>query len=280
MVTVEITVVTLKGVKRSIIGGGGTIFIYLCSQTVKIYLFTPLVTLILFEGLQAPGAKKNSLEKVWSSARVFSVNISSVLAFRITVSHLKFEKLKCFARNLLFKMAGESLFSLEVVVESVENICVSCYKPMIAFRLLDFPTVVIRSEHQGVFTNEKSYEIQSGKSCLFKMSKELLYERLQNTPLYIMLVDTASENTKLLASTTMSLVNCVRNILANIENNGLDIPAVSGSKGEFPMYNLMGSQVATVNLGYRMFSFGLGITGHVNLSLSKGIKRLEIKEIF
>jgi hypothetical protein len=76
----------------------------------------------------------------------------------------------------------------------------------------------------------------------------------------------------------MSLVNCVRNILANIENNGLDIPAVSGSKGEFPMYNLMGSQVATVNLGYRMFSFGLGITGHVNLSLSKGIKQLEIKE--
>jgi hypothetical protein len=56
----------------------------------------------------------------------------------------------------------------------------------------------------------------------------------------------------------------------------LDVPAVSGmSKGEFPMYNLMGSQVATVKLGYRMFSFGVGITGHVNLSLSKQIKRRE-----
>ena len=177
-------------------------------------------------------------------------------------------------------MAGgeecESLFSLEVIVESVENICVSCYKPAMAFRLLDFPTVVICPERQGLATNEVSCEIQSGKSCLFKMSKEMLCERLQNTPLYIMLVDTSFEKTKLLASTTISLLSCFQNILANIENNGLDVPAVSGmSKGEFPMYNLMGSQVATVKLGYRMFSFGVGITGHVNLSLSKQIKRRE-----
>ncbi|CAB4013565.1 microtubule-associated 10-like [Paramuricea clavata] len=189
--------------------------------------------------------------------------------------------ISAFARiNLLFKMAGgeecESLFSLEVIVETVENICVSCYKPTIAFRLLDFPTVVICPERQGGLSrNEVSYEIQSGKSCLFKMSKEMLCERLENTPLYIMLVDTSFEKTKLLASTTISLLSCFQTILSNIENNGLDVPAVSGSKGEFPMYNLMGSQVATVNLGYRMFSFGVGMTGHVNLSLSKQIKRSE-----
>ena len=178
---------------------------------------------------------------------------------------------------LLFKMAGsksdESLFSLEVIVERVENICVSCYKPSIAFRLLDFPSIVIRSERQELCTNEKTCEINSGKSCLFKMSNELLYERLQSTPLYIMLIDTASAKTKLVASATISLASCFQNILWNIENNGLDIPTVDGSKGEYPMYNLMGSQVATVRLGYRMFSFGIGITGHVDLSLSKQIKR-------
>ena len=181
-------------------------------------------------------------------------------------------------------MAGgqecESLFSLEVVVESVDNILISCYKPAIAFRLLDFPTVVIRSEGRGALTkDEKSLEIQSGKSCLFKISRELLYERLKNTPLYIMLVDTCSTTAKLLASTTISLLNCFQNVLENIERNGLDIPAVSGSVGEFPMYNLMGSQVATVKLRYRIFSFGLVMSGHVNPSLSKRIKRIEKENI-
>lgn len=177
-------------------------------------------------------------------------------------------------------MAGdETLFSLEVIVENIENICVSCYKPAIAVRLLDFPTVVIRSERQELSTSNKtSYKIQSGKSCLFKMGKELLYKRLQNTPLYVMLVDTSSTKTKLLASTTISLVSCFQNILKNIEKNGLDIPAVSGDKGEFIMYNLMGTEVAAIKLGYRMFSFGVGMSGHVNLSLSKQIKPKQVDD--
>lgn len=166
----------------------------------------------------------------------------------------------------------ECLFSLEVIVENVENIRVSCYKPAIAVRFLDFPTVVIRAERQELSTNKTSYEIQSGKSCLFKMDKELLHKRLQNTPLYIMLVDTCSTKTKLLASTTLSLVSCFQNMLIHIEETGLDIPTVSGKKGKFIMYNLMGTEVATIKLGYRMFSFGVGMTGHVNLSLSKQMK--------
>ena len=166
----------------------------------------------------------------------------------------------------------ECLFSLEVIVENVENIRVSCYKPAIAVRLLDFPTVVIRSERQELSTDKTSYEIQSGKSCLFKMDKELLHKRLQDTPLYIMLVDTCSTKTKLLASTTLSLVSCFQNILVHIEESGLDVPTVSGKKGKFIMYNLMGTEVATIKLGYRMFSFGVGMTGHVNLSLSKQMK--------
>ena len=174
---------------------------------------------------------------------------------------------------------GECLFSLEVIVESVENICVSCYKPAIALRLLDFPTVVIRSKRQELSTNKTPYEVQSGKSCLFKMEKELLYKRLQNTPLYVMLVDTSSTKTKLLASTTISLVSCFQNILKNIEESGLDVPAVSGDKGEFIMYNLMGTEVASIKLGYRMFSFGVGMTGHVNLSLSKQMRPKEMNDI-
>ena len=166
----------------------------------------------------------------------------------------------------------ECLFSLEVIVENVENIRVSCYKPAIAVRLLDFPAVVIRSERQELSTEKTSYEIQSGKSCLFKMDKKLLHKRLQDTPLYIMLVDTCSIKTKLLASTTVSLVSCFQNILVHIEESGLDVPTVSGKKGKFIMYNLMGTEVATIKLGYRMFSFGVGMTGHVNLSLSKQMK--------
>ena len=166
----------------------------------------------------------------------------------------------------------ESLFSLEVIVESLDNMNVSCHKPAVAFRLLDFPTVVIRSE-QEFRANETPYEIQSGKSCLFKMNAHFLRDRLRDTPLYIMLVDASFTNIKLLASTTISLVSCFKKIHSNIENNGFDMPAVSGEKGEYEMYNLMGSCVATVTLAFRMFSFGVGITGHVDHSLSKRLKR-------
>ncbi|XP_028410322.1 microtubule-associated protein 10-like [Dendronephthya gigantea] len=172
----------------------------------------------------------------------------------------------------------ESLFSLEVIVENLDNIYVSCRKPAVAFRLLDFPTVVIRSERE-FHANELSYEIQSGKSCLFKMSADILRDRLRDTPLYIMLVDASFTNTKLLASTTISLVSSFQNIRANTENNGFDMPAVSGDKGEYEMYNLMGSCVATVKLAFRMFSFGVGITGHVKQSLSKQIKRKKKESI-
>lgn len=166
----------------------------------------------------------------------------------------------------------QSLFSLEVIVEAVEDVCVSCYEPAIAFRLLDFPTVVIGSKRTVNSTNEISYEIRSGKSCLFKMSKELLYERLLHSPLYLMLIDTSFTKSKLLASTTIPLADCFQNILASVKSNGLDVPAVSGMKGEFVMYNLMGSHVATLKLCYRIFSFGVIISAHMNVSLSEQFK--------
>lgn len=168
-------------------------------------------------------------------------------------------------------MAGptESLFSLEIVVDCVEKSLVSCHAPAIAFRLLDFPTLIIRSdEKESPNYLNGFYPIQSGKSCLFKMSKEMLLSGLQSTPLYIMLVDIAPNKTKLLASTTISLTNCFENVLESIQRNGLDVPAVHSRQGVFELYNLMGTQVGSVKLTYRMFSLGGTINGHVQQCIS------------
>ena len=167
-----------------------------------------------------------------------------------------------------YKMADpESLFSLEVVVETVENVVVSCRAPAIAFRLLDFPTLVIRAEENRRDSTTPGYhKLHSGKSCLFKINKNMLYARLQSTPLYIMLVDIGAENTKLLASTTISLSNCFENVLQSVERNGLEVPAVHGNKGVFELHNLMGTPVAIVKLSYRIYSLGGTINGHVNTS--------------
>lgn len=159
----------------------------------------------------------------------------------------------------------ESLFSLEVIVESVENIVVSSRIPAIAFRLLDFPTLVIRSEENGGSMSPSSYKFNTGKSCLFKINKDKLYTRLQSTPLYVMLVDICAQKTKLLASTTISLYKCFENVWRSIERNGIDVPVVLGNKGVFELYNLMGTPVAMVRLNYRIFSLGGTINGHVNI---------------
>lgn len=164
---------------------------------------------------------------------------------------------------------SQGLFSLEIVVESLENVVGSCHLPGIAFRLLDYPTLVVHSSGRERLNEHREkcpYQIQSGKSCLFKMNPGILYSRLEATPLYIMLIDISTEKARLFGSTTISLLNCFKNILQSIQRNGVDVPAVHGKKKAFELFNLMGTRVAIVKLSYRLFSFGCTINDHLNCS--------------
>ena len=84
-------------------------------------------------------------------------------------------------------MMTETLFSLEIHVESVKNIRLPCKLPALCFRLLDFPTMIIhhvpplRAEklRQKLLLEDREtmldelkdrfghFHFHKGKSCLF-----------------------------------------------------------------------------------------------------------------
>ncbi|XP_062502619.1 microtubule-associated protein 10-like [Corticium candelabrum] len=181
-----------------------------------------------------------------------------------------------------------SLFSIELVVDSVGSVEVPCRLPVVAFRLLDLPTVVIHSaslqqveslrqkmklgsshtrlqlldiqDHHGNFMFGK------GKSCLFKMNFNVLCRHLHATPLYLMLLDVWSSPAHLIGSTSIRLDAVADDLMKYREDNGDSSPGVSGGRGKFPVFNLMGSRVATVDVGYRMYSLGPALATHLQVA--------------
>ena len=110
----------------------------------------------------------------------------------------------------------ESLFSLELVVDQISLPKIVCRFPAVAFRLLDFPTLLIyhvepdlaetirekiskdphyKVPHQLHELQDKygSFPVKKGKSCLFKVPLRILHTHLSNCPLYVMIIDTYPE---------------------------------------------------------------------------------------
>jgi len=74
--------------------------------------------------------------------------------------------------------------------------------PVLAFRLLDFPTQTI----EGVKNKEKSsISFNQGKSCFFEMEINRLKTYLIEEPLYIMLMDTNNGNMRVLGSSRVNI---------------------------------------------------------------------------
>ena len=110
----------------------------------------------------------------------------------------------------------ESLFSLELVVDKISLPKIVCRFPAVAFRLLDFPTLLIyhvepdlaevirdkisKDPHYKVpqqlhelQDKHGDFPVRKGKSCLFKVPLKILHNHLSNTPLYVMVIDTYPE---------------------------------------------------------------------------------------
>ena len=177
----------------------------------------------------------------------------------------------------------ETLFSLEVHVESVEELRVSCKLPAFCFRLLDFPTMIIH--HVSPVDAEKmrqrlcmegkepllhelkdrfgNFQFRKGKSCLFKASIDTLLIQLQTVPLYAMLMDLWPKKPTLVGSTLIPLKKAIDKISADVYDKGVAVPAFFRDEGDFTVYNLMGSSVAKVRLGFRLLSLGGSLIPHI-----------------
>ncbi|XP_064621794.1 microtubule-associated protein 10-like [Lineus longissimus] len=180
----------------------------------------------------------------------------------------------------------DSLFSLEVIVDQLVLPSVTCRFPAVAFRLLDFPTLLVQHVEPELADRIKkkiSIEMQAnlprqlkelqdkngaflvkrGKSCLFKISSETLQIHLSNTPLYVLVIDQFPETPKLVASCLIPLNECMEKIKNDIEKLGITVPHVHGEKGQYKLYNLMGIEVGHVNIACRLLSLGEGLMQHI-----------------
>ena len=184
--------------------------------------------------------------------------------------------------------AMESLFSLEVVVDSLAITAATCpcRFPAVAFRFLDYPTLLVTHVEPPLSDTIKSklcadplykvpaqlvelqdkngrYVIKKGKSCLFRNSADMLLKHLTSTPLYVIVTDTYPEVPRLIGNCTIPLDETMNVIYDDICKLGITVPAVHAGKGNYNIFNLMGSKIGSISLGYRLLSLGPGLLSHI-----------------
>ena len=181
----------------------------------------------------------------------------------------------------------DSLFSLELVVERLSLLkTVTCRFPAVAFRLLDFPTLLIHHVDHRLADNIRArtsadlysklpvqlpelsdrdggFRVDKGKSCLFKVSPTMLQTHLSNAPLYVMILDTYPEVPKLVGSCSVPMNAVMDELYESIQQLGVSVPSVSGEKGEYDVYNLMGTKLGNIRMGYRLLSLGMALLPHI-----------------
>ena len=182
--------------------------------------------------------------------------------------------------------SNDSLFSLELVVEKLYIPHTPCRFPAVAFRLLDFPTILIKHVEDDLGTairNKISFDpyfelpdqfselkdkhgnfmVRKGKSCLFKIYADILKQHLASTPLYVMIIDMFSEVPKLIGNSTVPLDTIMDSICMDIAKAGPTVPSVHGDKGLFKIYNLMGKEIGYFVLGFRLLCLGPSLIPHL-----------------
>ncbi|XP_041468144.1 microtubule-associated protein 10-like [Lytechinus variegatus] len=185
---------------------------------------------------------------------------------------------------------SETLFSLELAVNSlrIDPRTVICRMPAVAFRLLDFPSIMVEQldetearllksaihtsweyeenippQLDELKTRHGNHEFKKGKSSLYKYRLSSLVSHLDNTPLYIMIVDVWNNTPKLVAHCNVSLKEVVHRIKKDVSDFGVSVPSVHGIQGKFPLVNLMGTEIGWISLGIRLLSLGGNLIPHI-----------------
>lgn len=174
----------------------------------------------------------------------------------------------------------ETLFSLELVIDCVRfdwtrgNVS----DPVVGLRFLDFPTLLIsrKEDHSShsAFADQPAeasshpderdkFVFHRGKSCLFKMNVDSLHNHLSNTPLYVMVLDMKDDVPKLIGSSMVSLAKVTERIKTDVDKHGIGTPSAYGEKMITPLCNLMGNNIGTVSLAYKIISLGANLIPHI-----------------
>ncbi|KAA0718305.1 Microtubule-associated protein 10 [Triplophysa tibetana] len=174
----------------------------------------------------------------------------------------------------------ETLFSLELVIDYVRVDCTrgNVLDPVVGLRFLDFPTLLISrkedilshsafadlpAEASSRADERDKYIFHKGKSCLFKMNLDALHNHLSNTPLYAMVLDMKDEVPKLIGSSMISLAKVTERIKMDVDKHGIGTPSSCGEKTVTPLCNLMGNNIGTVSLAYKIVSLGANLIPHI-----------------
>ncbi|XP_012315292.2 microtubule-associated protein 10 [Aotus nancymaae] len=143
--------------------------------------------------------------------------------------------------------------------------------PAVAFRLLDFPTLLVYPpDGPGVPAPERwpgVIRFGRGKSCLFRLPPATLHGRLLRTPLATLLLQLPAgcptPAPQLLGACDISLATAAHSVVG---------PAASGCshlhRGRFPLRNRVGARTGDIALAYRLTDLGSHLLGHLERPLT------------
>ncbi|KAK2510066.1 hypothetical protein MC885_021719 [Smutsia gigantea] len=156
--------------------------------------------------------------------------------------------------------------------------------PAVAFRLLDFPTLLVYPPGGPAAPSPEPrpglLSFGRGKSCLFHLHPATLHRLLLRVPLYTLLLQLPpgrpTPAPQLLGACSISLAAAVRKVLG---------PAASacsqGHRGSFPLHNHVGERIGDIALGYRLTDLGSSLLGHLKRPVTSpggGVESVELRK--
>lgn len=155
-----------------------------------------------------------------------------------------------------------SLFSLEILIRSVriERECDTSGELAVGVRLLDFPTLLIYQQQNGIIEGEHNFN--RGKTCSFRMNIHSVCHQLSNSPLYAMVLDVKEDIPKLLGTSLISLSRAMDRIRLDVTGHGV-ASSSHGERGRFSVCSLDGEKIGSISLSYKLLHLGVGLLPHV-----------------
>ncbi|KAF0870444.1 microtubule-associated protein 10 [Crocuta crocuta] len=155
--------------------------------------------------------------------------------------------------------------------------------PAVAFRLLDFPTLLVYPpDGPGAPAPEPRPGLVSfgrGKSCLFRLHPATLHRLLLRTPLYTLLLQLPpgrpTPAPQLLGACSISLAAAALKVLGQAAASGRS----HAHRGSFPLHNQVGERIGDIALGYRLTDLGSSLLGHLERPVATaggGVERVEV----
>lgn len=157
----------------------------------------------------------------------------------------------------------ESVFCFEIAIDNLTlKRRVKCESPYIAVAFLDFPTILIHLDSTKQ-AQANVYQFQKGKSCLFKISPTLLYQQLNSTEIFLIVLDKSSEK-KCIGSSSFSLKQTIKEVIGDLQTNGIHKTSCHGATGAITISNFMHATVGHVDITYKLTSLGHSILPHLS----------------